>query len=143
MAGFGSGAVASKKMGLGGIAGIGFAAFDVSSNLKDGDGLPTAVVKSAATTAMFAMAPWTMGTLQVGELAASGASAYVQHQKTSRDNFRQMNGSRGVVGGNYIDTNRALTMRQASVQAIQGSKMNARSALGGEARIMSRGQYWG
>jgi hypothetical protein len=43
----------------------------------------------------------------------------------------------GIVGGNYMDTQRALTMRQAAVQAIQGSKLNARSALGGEARILA------
>ena len=39
--------------------------------------------------------------------------------------------------GDFVDTRGAQTMRQATVQAIQGSKMNARSALGGEAKILS------
>ena len=38
----------------------------------------------------------------------------------------------------YADTEQALTMRQAAVQAIQGNKMNARNALGGEAKMMHR-----
>ena len=41
------------------------------------------------------------------------------------------------VVGDFVDTRGAQTMRQATVQAIQGSKMNARSALGGEAKILS------
>lgn len=38
--------------------------------------------------------------------------------------------------GVFFDTEAALTMRQAAVQAIQASKMNARSVLGQEARLM-------
>ncbi|MFP3359475.1 hypothetical protein R0K17_19275, partial [Planococcus sp. SIMBA_143] len=43
----------------------------------------------------------------------------------------------GTIGGGYMDTQRALTMRQAAVQSIEASKMNSRSSLGGEARILS------
>jgi hypothetical protein len=38
----------------------------------------------------------------------------------------------------YQDTQQAATMRQAAIQAIQGSKLNARNALGGEAAMMHR-----
>lgn len=41
----------------------------------------------------------------------------------------------------YTDSQQALTMRQAAVQAIQGSRMNARNALGGEASMMHRGWH--
>jgi hypothetical protein len=40
-----------------------------------------------------------------------------------------------------MDTQRAQTMRQAAVQAIQGSKLNARSALGGEAQIFANNPF--
>ena len=42
------------------------------------------------------------------------------------------------LGGRYADTQAALTMRQSAIQAIQGSHMNARSALGGEAALFAR-----
>ena len=42
------------------------------------------------------------------------------------------------LGGLYADTQAAQTMRQASVQAIQNSHMNARSALGGEGAMFAR-----
>jgi len=42
------------------------------------------------------------------------------------------------LGGMYADTQAAQTMRQASMQAIQSSHMNARSALGGEGAMFAR-----
>lgn len=50
---------------------------------------------------------------------------------------------RNDIGGswNYQDTQQAATMRQRGVDAISQSRMNARSALGGEARALFRGAY--
>ncbi len=42
------------------------------------------------------------------------------------------------LGGMDTDTQAAQTMRQSSVQAIQNSHMNARSALGGEGAMFAR-----
>ena len=66
---------------------------------------------------------------------AGGAAAYgsVKKQMQKWKDNRQT-GLRST----YTDSEQALTMRQAAVQAIQGSRMNARNALGGEANMMHR-----
>jgi hypothetical protein len=66
---------------------------------------------------------------------AGGAAAYnsVRKQQQKWKDNRQT-GMRAT----YADSEQALTMRQAAVQAIQGSRMNARNALGGEASMMHR-----
>lgn len=50
---------------------------------------------------------------------------------------------RNDMGGswNYQDTQQAATMRQRGMEAISQSRMNARSALGGEARSLHRGAF--
>jgi len=40
------------------------------------------------------------------------------------------------MGGDYVDTERAATMRQRAVQEMSGSLLNARSVLGQEALLM-------
>ncbi len=42
------------------------------------------------------------------------------------------------LGGSYIDTQQAATMRQAGIQAIQSSRLNGRNMLGNEASMMHR-----
>ncbi|MGW6384419.1 hypothetical protein [Peribacillus butanolivorans] len=113
-----------------------FSAFEVASNLSAGDDAGTAILKAGASSALWATAPWAMGIhLAATTLPQAGAALYQQHrQQVQNWNQQHMQGS---LGGTYMDNQRALTMRQAAVEAIQGSKMNARSALGGEAKILS------
>ena len=42
------------------------------------------------------------------------------------------------LGGHYQDTDQAYTLRQRNLQAIQESRLNARSVLGNEARMLHR-----
>ena len=71
-------------------------------------------------------------------LSAAGVAMYGSarnQQQRWKDN--RQTGMRAT----YTDSQQALTMRQAAVQAIQGSRMNARNALGGEAAMMHRSWY--
>ncbi len=72
-------------------------------------------------------------------LARAAATAIPAAYRQKEAQWRQYHQpAYGYVGGGYTDTEAAMTMRQAGVQAIQGSRMNARSALGSEGRLMHR-----
>lgn len=65
---------------------------------------------------------------------------------TAVDNFRRNgyeeqlsnNSNLGRIGGNFNDTDYTATSRQRGMQAIQSSRLNARSALANEARSLHR-----
>ena len=131
-----------KSMGspLSILGGTSLAALDVKSNMANGDDFVTASMKATATTMLWSRAPWAMAAITATQVTPQAVSAYTQWHKGKEEWWNQQF-YRGVVGGNYEDTQRALTMRQAAVQQIQGSKMNARSALGSEARILSENYH--
>lgn len=116
---------------------VGMTGFDVYQNVQMGDDVGTALVKAGAQHIYWTMAPALAMTTtfapMVGELGYSAGKFIHEKEQWWNKQFYQT----GMVGGNYMDNQRALTMRQAGVQAIQGSKLNARSALGGEAQIFS------
>lgn len=110
---------------------------DMAMNVSSGDDIGKAALKAGASGLLAASNPWLFGALTVGSMATEagwGINKWaMQKQKWWSSQYAYNN----EVGGNYVDTQRAMTMRQAAVQAIQGSKMNARSALGGEAKILN------
>jgi hypothetical protein len=116
---------------------LAFAAVEVPMNMAAGDDFGTAALKAGAGAALWATAPWVMGAHLAATTIPQGLAAAHQwkRQKVNQWNMQHM---QGAIGSNYQDTQRAFTMRQAAVQVIQGSKMNARSALGGEARILAK-----
>lgn len=121
-----------------GMGAIGF--MDFKSNMDAGDNFGVAGAKWAASSIGFAVAPWLTTTAMMAPAAVQGVQAAHQFRRERGEQIADMKRSHrgvGTVGGNYVDTQRAATMRQAAVQAIQGSKLNARSALGGEARIFN------
>lgn len=123
-----------KNSALTGFAGT--AVFDTYFNMKNGDDFGTAAVKGAFDGMLWATAPYVMGAVQVaqvGTAAFNGYNTWMRQQKQWWNRQFLPN-----FGGNYQDTRRAQTMRQAAIQAIQGSKLNARSALGGEARLINQ-----
>lgn len=118
-----------------GYLGAGMTALDFKANMDQGQGVGEAAMKSLTTYAAWsAAAPvmWAHTAATTGVDAVEGA--YKWRKQRSEEMRQQLTPDRSV-GGNYMDTSRAQTMRQAAVQAIQGSKMNARSSLGGEARL--------
>lgn len=110
---------------------------DLIMNVRNGDGYIAGAGKAALTGLAYELMPGVMW----GTLALDGAAAITKggmklyHDRKSAWNMAHATGS---LGGGYKDTQQAYTMRQAAVSAIQGSRMNARSALGGEARLMHR-----
>lgn len=113
---------------------------DVYSRLQEGDDLATATIKSAGELALslaFPVAYWSTFAASIGYDISVAAVDWWRGVESQYWSLYQ----KGTVGGGYVDTQQALTMRQAAVQAIQGSKLNARSALGGEARILSAGWF--
>ncbi len=72
-------------------------------------------------------------------LARAAGTALPAAYRQQEAQWRQYHQSAyGQVGGGFADTEQAMTMRQSAIQAIQGSRMNARSALGNEASLMHR-----
>ena len=124
----------TTTIGKFGAVGVGI---DTAFNLAGGDNLGTSLMKAGVTGALTVSNPALFGTitgLQLAGEAAFGVAKYsYQQQQWWNREFSYNNN----VGGSYVDTQRAATMRQAAVQAIQGSRLNARSALGQEAKIMN------
>lgn len=130
--GLGSAYRGTKKMGM--IAG-GMTVLDLKMNMDQGDSFGTAATKAGANyLAWSAAAPlmWSYTGLTMGASAVQGVNRW---HRGMAEQHQMLNRPTGMVGGGYMDTSQAQTMRQAAVQAIQGSKLNARSALGGEARL--------
>ena len=99
--------------------------------------MTTSLAKGALEGAYFMMAPQLAIATQ---LVAPMTSAIVRASYNKSRNMTDKRNQQLQPGTNftYRDSNAAYTMRQASVQAIQGSKLNARNALGGEAALMHR-----
>lgn len=126
-----------------GYAGIGVGAagldiaFDTIYRMKQGDSLGSSFLKSLGEGALWAVAPTTMWTTQfIAPMAVGSVKAGMAFNDRLKTNYR--NNTKVGTNFTYRDTRSAYTMRQAAVQAIQGSKMNARNALGGEAALMHR-----
>ena len=118
----------------------GAALFDVGINtffnVKEGNSIFTSVLKGTIEAIPYAILPGPMITydlMRLGGVLAKGA-----HQYNKALSQRYTNMLNPQPRFTYMDTRQALTMRQAAVQAIQGSKLNARNALGGEAALMHR-----
>lgn len=115
----------------------GFFAVDTMANMSGGDDLGTAAIKSAGVSVLAASNPVLFTGLTLAPLAVEGSIGFQKFMREKENYWSSQFAYSNTVGGNYMDTQRAQTMRQAAVQAIQGSKLNARSALGGEAKIMN------
>jgi hypothetical protein len=115
---------------------VAFGVIDAGMNMAAGDDAGTAVLKAGVSTALWYTAPGIMAAhmaaTTIPQLAVAGNQWH--RGKVAQWQTAHLN---GMVGGNYMDNQRALTMRQAAAEAIQGSKLNARSALGGEAKILN------
>lgn len=122
---------------------IGFAGnySSYKANREQGDGFAKAVGKLAIESALWAnplTQPVMMG-IMGAQLVKGGMEAVVEYGKNGGNlaakqvNNVYKNGA-GYVGGNFIDTNNASTMRQRGLQAMEHSGYNVRSVLGSEAR---------
>lgn len=130
--------IASHPGAMIGAAGF---AMDTNYHLKQGTGMGTSLFKAGVENALWATNPALMAGVQLAPLAVQGTIAAHDFRRRRGQEIQDAKYNRGRVGGNYMDTSQAQTMRQAAVQQIQGNKLNARSALGGEARIFANNFY--
>lgn len=117
------------SMGIGAVMGT-------YAGLKRGDGFGTSLIKGVANSALWAVAPGIARAPMIYGMSKAAVGAGMRISS----NFESRNRESGKIGTDfrYTDTQQAQTMRQAAVQAIQGSKMNARNSLGGEAALMHK-----
>lgn len=132
--------LASKHLGPG--SGMGSFAFGVLTQAALGVATGDSLGKSVGTGLLYegflnAAAPGLFWAQLGYEGVKGGVSAYMA-AKPQMSRRRRAALDPTNMYFNYQDTEQAYTMRQAAVQAIQGSHLNARSALGGEARLMHR-----
>lgn len=109
----------------------------VNHRVQQGSSLSGALAHELTQSAMFAMNPGAMTLAYAAPAIYAGMDAAYTHRRQKAEELLAFDNPSQRIGGNYMDTQRAQTMRQAAVQQIQGNKLNARSALGGEARIFS------
>lgn len=121
----------TRSMGLGQHAiGMGMA---VGMGVMSSNGnMGEAILKGAGMYALEAVVPGAFMVNTVADMGGAAATAYIDHKRYG--NARIQKYYRGNFGGNFQDTQAGYTMRQRGVQAIQQSKLNARSVLGSEAR---------
>ena len=110
----------------------------LNHNIKEGRSIGASALRVGADIAAYSVFGGAYAAAQVGYGAYQMAGAAVDYRKRKAQELA-IQSEAGRVGGNFMDTDQAQTMRQAAVQQIQANKMNARSALGGEARIFSGG----
>jgi len=112
---------------------VGFMAF---ADLKAGEPLGPSLLKAVPAAAAWATMPGLMTAGLIGQAAGTLVPAYIRGNNKLSSKYNALHNSNTQFQA--MDTEQAATMRQAAVQAIQGSKLNARNALGGEASLMHR-----
>ena len=130
---------AFRKLPKGSVAGFGIgAAIETASSLNEGKGIGTSVARGLGTGLLEEVVGF--GPFLAINLASSAPALFQAGISWNKKLAGQHMANRdpGNMNFSYQDTQQAYTMRQSAVQAIQGSKMNARSALGGEARLMHK-----
>lgn len=139
----GASAIGSKKIGGVTMRHAGFelaqSSWSVKRDVEEGHSMKSSIGRELFTSALFMYnAPLAMAVTGAPMIYGGAKMAHQFRRQKHESIIGGMEHAAGnTVGGNYLDTNQAATMRQAAVQQIQGNKLNARSSLGGEARIFS------
>lgn len=126
----------AKRIGLGGFAFdtlINFGAYKLS-----GEGFKKSLIKGAETALLWNAIGPVGNVLAIGGGIATGVSALYEAGRAKFYRNLAYGYDRGNIGGNYVDTKQAYTMRQAAVQAIAQARINGRQVLGNEASFLHR-----
>lgn len=91
---------------------------------------------AGATMAAWYIAPHLMWAKTGAEMGSSITQGLEMGRKAYKSAVRGR--SQANFGGYFQDTDMGYTMRQRGVNAIQQSRMNARNAIGGEAKVLHR-----
>lgn len=103
-----------------------------------GNDLPTSLVKGLGEAVMWnAIGP--VGNIYLlGQLGVTGVSTLYNMAERKWARIVDRNYATSRIGGGYVDTQHALTQRQAAVRAIQQARINGRQVLGNEASLLHR-----
>lgn len=111
---------------------------DTAFRLKQGDPVGPAIMKAIPETLAWTTMPGLMFGLLGVNMLGQAAPALINADSKLESKYAELHKRGRRPSFQMMDTQQAATMRQAAVQAIQGSKLNARNALGGEAALMHR-----
>ena len=133
-----------KKLGVGGVLGLGFNVFSFADDYKrsrsEGDGKAGALAKASGNAVMFEAIGW-KGMLGLGALKAAPSLAVGGLMKAGSMARSMDRTARNVPFANstFTDNKQSYTMRQAGMQLAQASKYNLQQSLmGNEAAAMHR-----
>lgn len=93
---------------------------------------------AAASAAAWMYIPGIMTAKMALDLGKSAGGAFGNMRRSAYEKEFASFDNRGVIGSGFTDTDLTATSRQRGLQAIQQSRLNARSALGNEARSLHR-----
>lgn len=96
----------------------------------------SAVASGAFWYAADIVLPGSWALPMLADMTTAAATGYQDHKKYGAGKKDKL--YRANFGGNFQDSEQGATMRQRSMQAINESRMNARSILGSEARSLHR-----
>jgi hypothetical protein len=125
-----------KGLGLGNFAidtGLNFMAYKMQ-----GEESNSAMVKGLGQAVLWNAIGPVGSVLMIGGAATAAGTVLAELGKGKWERTITRNYTSGVIGGNYVDTKQALTMRQAAVQAIQQARVNGRQVLGNEASFFHK-----
>lgn len=93
---------------------------------------------AAASAAAWMYVPGIMWAKTAVDVAKSGGEMMAGYRRQSFEEQFSANDNRGMIGNGFQDTEIGYTSRQRGLNAIQNSRLNARSALANEARSLHR-----
>lgn len=124
---------------LGGAINLGFVALDTLSNMRERNmSFPGALGRAALTFAAVELIPGYIGASIIADLAKVAGQAAVHGYRNAP--YTGLMRAGHFEATRVIDTANMATMRQRSLAALAQSRMNARSILGSEARMLHRNQ---
>ena len=100
--------------------------------ITSGGSFSQALAKGVFWYGADAVAPGAFWLGPMSSAVGSATQAYIEEKRYGTSKIQKY--YRGNFGGEFRDSQNGYTMRQRGVQAMQQSKINARSVLGSEAR---------
>lgn len=138
-------AIAGKVLKGGGLMGVGLGVIDGGMTYYDrrsqhpDESKMTSAAFAAGNVALWTFLPGVAFAKEAYGMAKTAGQTGMFNPMKYESNYV----SRNDMGASwqFQDTQQAATMRQRGMDAISQSRMNARSALGGEARSLHRGAF--
>lgn len=112
----------------------GFTALDFMMRVRAGESVPKAAVTALGTLAVWQFAGGPLSAYFLGQLGMAVAMPAMSAYRVRKAQMRSLLYPR--LGRGFQDTEQAYTLRQAALQAINRSYMNARFYLGQEASFL-------